>query len=150
MFSRVLFRYNPNIIYDFIEAIKDTDLVIGSRYCNGVNVINWPLSRLILSYAANVYTRAITRMPLYDSTGGFKMFRREVLANIPLDKIHSNGYSFQIEMNFRAWKRDYRIVEIPIVFNDRELGQSKMSKNIVYEAIWMVLKLSIASWFGRY
>lgn len=144
------FSHNPKKIHDFIEAIKDADLVIGSRYCSGVNVINWPLSRLILSYGANVYTRAITRMPLYDSTGGFKMFRREVLANIPLDKIHSNGYSFQIEMNFRAWKRDYRIVEIPIVFNDRELGQSKMSKNIVYEAIWMVWKLSVASWFGRY
>jgi len=144
------FSHNPKKIPDFMEAIKDVDLVIGSRYCNGVNVINWPLSRLILSYAANVYTRLITRMPLYDSTGGFKMFRREVLANIPLDKIHSNGYSFQIEMNFRAWKRDYRIIEIPIVFNDRELGQSKMSKNIVYEAVWMVWKLTVASWFGRY
>jgi dolichol-phosphate mannosyltransferase len=144
------FSHNPKKITDFLEAIKEADVVIGSRYSNGVNVINWPLSRLILSYGANVYTRAITGMPLYDSTGGFKLFRREVLEAIPLDNIHSNGYSFQIEMNFRAWKRKFRIVEIPIVFNDRELGQSKMSKKIVFEAIWMVWKLTVSGWFGRY
>lgn len=144
------FSHNPKRIPDFFEAAKEADLVIGSRYCNGVNVINWPLSRLILSYGANVYTRLVTRLPLFDSTGGFKLIKREILEAIPLDEIQSNGYSFQIEMNFRAWKRNYKIVEIPIVFNDRTLGQSKMSKKIIYEAVWMVWKLAIFSWFGRY
>ena len=144
------FSHNPKELFNFFEAIKNTDIVIGSRYINGVNVINWPLSRLILSYGANLYSRIITRLPLYDSTGGFKLFKREVLESIPLDRIRSNGYSFQIEMNFRAWKRKFKLVEIPIVFNDRTLGQSKMSKKIIFEAVWMVWKLAIFSWFGRY
>jgi dolichol-phosphate mannosyltransferase len=144
------FSHNPKKIPDFFVAMENADVVIGSRYSNGVNVINWPLSRLILSYGANIYTRLITRMPLYDSTGGYKLFRREVLEAIPLDRIRSNGYSFQIEMNFRAWKRKFRLREIPIVFNDRTLGQSKMSKKIVYEAVWMVWKLTVMGWFGRY
>jgi dolichol-phosphate mannosyltransferase len=144
------FSHNPKKIPDFFVAMENADVVIGSRYSNGVNVINWPLSRLILSYGANIYTRVITRMPLYDSTGGYKLFRREVLEAIPLDRIRSNGYSFQIEMNFRAWKRKFRLREIPIVFNDRTLGQSKMSKKIVYEAVWMVWKLTVMGWFGRY
>lgn len=144
------FSHNPKELTNFFEAIKSADIVIGSRYSNGVNVINWPLSRLILSYGANLYSRIITRLPLYDSTGGFKLFKREVLESIPLDRIRSNGYSFQIEMNFKAWKRKFKLVEIPIVFNDRTLGQSKMSKKIIFEAVWMVWKLAIFSWFGRY
>jgi dolichol-phosphate mannosyltransferase len=144
------FSHNPRRLYDFLAEIKNADVVIGSRYSKGVNVINWPLSRLILSYGANMYTRLLTGMPLYDSTGGFKCFRREVLEAIPLDRIRSNGYSFQIEMNFRAWKRKFKLIEIPIVFNDRQLGESKMSKKIVFEAVWMVWKLAILSWFGRY
>ena len=144
------FSHNPKELFNFFKAIKDADVVIGSRYSEGVNVVNWPLSRLILSYGANVYTRIITRLPLYDSTGGFKLFRREVLEAIPLERIRSNGYSFQIEMNFKAWKRKYKLVEIPIIFNDRTLGQSKMSKKIIFEAVWMVWKLAILSWFGRY
>ena len=119
------FSHNPRRLYDFLAEIKNADVVIGSRYSKGVNVINWPLSRLILSYGANMYTRLLTGMPLYDSTGGFKCFRREVLEAIPLDRIRSNGYSFQIEMNFRAWKRKFKLIEIPIVFNDRQLGESK-------------------------
>jgi dolichol-phosphate mannosyltransferase len=103
----LIFRTIPKKIPDFFVAMENADVVIGSRYSNGVNVINWPLSRLILSYGANIYTRLITRMPLYDSTGGYKLFRREVLEAIPLDRIRSNGYSFQIEMNFRAWKRKF-------------------------------------------
>lgn len=144
------FSHNPKELINFFEAIKSADVVIGSRYSNGVNVINWPLSRLILSYGANLYSRIITRLPLYDSTGGFKLFKREVLESIPLDRIRSNGYSFQIEMNFKAWKRKFKLIEIPIVFNDRTLGQSKMSKKIIFEAVWMVWKLAIFSWFGRY
>ena len=144
------FSHNPKELTNFFEAIKSADIVIGSRYSNGVNVINWPLSRLILSYGANLYSRIITRLPLYDSTGGFKLFKREVLESIPLDRIRSNGYSFQIEMNFKAWKRKFKLVEIPIVFNDRTLGQSKMSKKIIFEAVWMVWKLAIFSWFGRH
>ena len=144
------FSHNPKELINFFEAIKSADVVIGSRYSNGVNVINWPLSRLILSYGANLYSRIITRLPLYDSTGGFKLFKREVLESIPLDRIRSNGYSFQIEMNFKAWKRKFKLIEIPIVFNDRTLGQSKMSKKIIFEAVWMVWKLAIFSWFGRH
>ena len=131
---------------DFLEAIKNADVVLGSRYLNGeVNVVNWPMSRLFLSYSANIYARTITGLPLFDATGGFKMFRREVLEAIDLDDVRSNGYAFQIEMSFRAWKKGFRIVEIPIVFVDRTRGASKMSKHIVREAVWMVWRLR---WWG--
>lgn len=143
------FSHNPDEIPNMLEAIKENDLVIGSRYIKGINVVNWPLRRLILSYMASFYVRFITRMKIADPTGGFKCFRREVLEAIDLDKIHSNGYSFQVEMNFRTWLKKFRIKEIPIIFRDRRVGQSKMSKAIVREAIYMVWKLKILSLLGK-
>jgi len=139
------FSHDPHAIPLFLEKIRDADLVIGSRYVQGVTVVNWPLSRLILSVSANIYTRIVTGMPLHDATGGFKCFRREVLMALPLDHIKSDGYSFQIEMNFHAWKRGFRIIEIPIVFTDRLVGASKMSRRIIWEAAFMVWKLRLAS-----
>lgn len=136
------FSHDPAHLPQFLESIKDADLVIGSRYREGrVTVVNWPVGRLLLSYFANVYARIVTGLQLYDGTAGFKCFRRAVLEAINLDDIRSNGYAFQIEMNFRAWRRGFRIVEIPIVFVDRTEGVSKMSKRIVREAIWMVWRL---------
>ncbi|MCJ7508833.1 MAG: polyprenol monophosphomannose synthase [candidate division Zixibacteria bacterium] len=143
------FSHDPGYIPHFLEAIKETDLVLGSRYIKGVNVINWPMSRLLLSYFANVYTRWVTGLPIKDSTGGFKCFRREVLESINLDRVKSNGYTFQIEMSFRAWKKGFRLKEIPIIFEDRREGQSKMSKKIVREAVWMVWKLRLLSILGK-
>ncbi|NOZ61300.1 MAG: polyprenol monophosphomannose synthase [Calditrichaeota bacterium] len=143
------FSHNPDEIPNFLSKMKECDLVIGSRYVTGVNVINWPLSRLILSVGANKYTQIITGLPVKDSTGGFKCFRREVLEKINLDDVRSDGYSFQIEMNFKAWKKGFRICEIPIVFTDREAGSSKMSKKIIREAIRMVWKLKFLSLVGR-
>jgi dolichol-phosphate mannosyltransferase len=143
------FSHDPAAIPLFLEKIRGADLVIGSRYAHGVTVINWPLSRLILSVSANSYTRIVTGMPLYDATGGFKCFRREVLAALPLDRVKSDGYSFQIEMNFHVWKRGLRIIEMPIVFTDRLIGQSKMSRRIIWEAAFMVWKLRLASILGR-
>jgi dolichol-phosphate mannosyltransferase len=140
------FSHDPAHLRDFLRAITASDLVLGSRYRNGkVTVVNWPIARLILSYFANVYARAVTGLPVWDATGGFKCFRRSVLEAIDLSKVRSNGYAFQIEMSFRAWKRGFRIVEIPIVFVDRTEGQSKMSRSIVREAIWMVWRLR---WWG--
>jgi dolichol-phosphate mannosyltransferase len=144
------FSHDPAHLPQFLEALEGTDLVLGSRYRNGrVTVVNWPVGRLLLSYAANVYARVITGLQLFDSTGGFKCFRREVLEAIPLDAVKSSGYAFQIEMNFRAWKKGFRIVEIPIVFVDRSEGESKMSKKIVREAVWMVWRLRWWSIRGR-
>lgn len=140
------FSHSPDAIPKFLEAIRTADLVLGSRYQNGqVNVVNWPMSRLFLSYSANIYARRITGLPIFDATGGFKCFRRRVLESIDLADIKSNGYAFQIEMTFRAWKKGFRIVEIPIVFVDRTEGSSKMSKHIVREAVWMVWRLR---WWG--
>ena len=136
------FSHNPDHLPEFLRRIEDADLVLGSRYRNGrVTVVNWPMARLLLSYAANIYARAITGLQLFDSTGGFKCFRRKVLETIDLSAVKSNGYAFQIEMSFRAWKKGFRIVEIPIVFVDRTEGESKMSKRIVREAVWMVWRL---------
>jgi len=144
------FSHNPERIPEFLEAISEADLVLGSRYQNGhVNVVNWPMSRLFLSYAANVYARGITGLPIFDTTGGFKCFRRNVLESIDLSSVKSNGYAFQIEMSFRAWKRGFRLLEIPIVFVDRTEGESKMSKRIVREAVWMVWRLRWWSLTGR-
>ena len=144
------FSHGPEYLKDFLKEIQSHDLVIGSRYISGVNVINWPMSRLLLSYFANKYTRIVTGLRLYDATGGFKCFRREVLEAINLDQVHSTGYSFQIEMSMRAWKKGYRLKEIPIVFYERRAGSSKMSKRIVREAIWMVWLLRIKSIFGKF
>ena len=136
------FSHDPGHLPAFLEAIEGADLVLGSRYRHGkVTVVNWPISRLMLSYSANMYARAVTGLQLWDSTGGFKCFRREVLEAIDLTSVRSNGYAFQIEMSFRAWKRGFRIIEIPIVFTDRSEGESKMSKRIVREAVWMVWRL---------
>jgi len=143
------FSHDPKYLPHLLRAIEDADLVIGSRYRAGVNVINWPISRLLLSLGANQYTRWITGLPLTDSTGGFKCFRRRVLEAIDLERVRSNGYSFQIEMSFRAWKKGFRLSEIPIVFTDRVEGQSKMNKRIVREAIWMVWWLRLKALGGR-
>ena len=143
------FSHSPEYIPRFLEAIEDCDLVLGSRYISGVNVINWPMSRLLLSYFANKYTSWITGLKIKDATGGFKCFRREVLEAIDLDKVVSNGYTFQIEMTMRAWVRKFRIREIPIIFYDRQAGQSKMSKKIVREAVWMVWWLRWMAFRGK-
>ncbi|GMU95349.1 MULTISPECIES: polyprenol monophosphomannose synthase [Ignavibacterium] len=143
------FSHDPNEIKNFLEAIKEADLVLGSRYINGVRVLNWPMRRLLLSYFASVYTRIITGLPVKDATGGYKCFRIDVLKAIDLDRIKSNGYSFQIEMTFKAFRKGFRIREIPIVFVDRVKGKSKMSKKIVREAVFMVWKLRLRSIIGR-
>ena len=144
------FSHDPNHLPHFLSVVEGADLVLGSRYRQGkVTVVNWPIARLMLSYAANIYARAVTGMPLYDATGGFKCFRRKVLEAIDLNAVRSNGYAFQIEMSFRAWKKGFRIVEIPIVFVDRTEGESKMSKKIVREASWMVWRLRWWAITGR-
>ena len=142
------FSHNPKELINFLREIESADLVLGSRYKSGVNVVNWPMKRLLLSYFANVYTRIITGLPVKDATGGFKCFRREVLEAIDLDNVKSNGYAFQIEMTYKAWKKGFRIKEISIIFIDRVKGTSKMSKKIVREAVTMVWKLRIRSLFG--
>lgn len=144
------FSHDPEYLSALIDAAsEEADLAIGSRYVRGVNVINWPMSRLLLSWFANKYARRITGLPLSDSTSGFKCFRREVLEAIELDRVKCTGYAFQIEMDFRAWKRGFRLVEIPIVFTDRSGGESKMSGAIVREAIWRVWGLRLDALFGR-
>ncbi len=135
------FSHNPQDIPRFMEEIKNNDLVIGSRYITGVNVVNWPLRRLILSYGSNIYARMITGIPVKDATGGFKCFNAEFLRKIDLKSVKSNGYSFQIEMNYRMWKLGARIKEISIIFIDRRSGVSKMSKKNITEAVFMVWKL---------
>ncbi|MDQ2890898.1 MAG: polyprenol monophosphomannose synthase [Gemmatimonadota bacterium] len=144
------FSHDPQHIPQFLQSIIDADIVLGSRYQDGrVTVVNWPIARLVLSYLANLYARAVTRLPVCDATGGFKAFRRKVLETIDLNAVHSNGYAFQIEMTYRAWKRGFKIKEMPIVFHDRTLGESKMSKQIVREAIWMVWRLRWQAMTGR-
>lgn len=144
------FSHDPAHLPEFLAAVQDADVVLGSRYRDGkVTVVNWPMSRLMLSYGANIYARAVTGIHLGDATGGFKCFRRQVLEAIPLKDVRSNGYAFQIEMSFRAWKRGFRIAEIPIVFHDRTEGESKMSKGIVREAILMVWRLRWWALRGR-
>jgi len=135
------FSHDPASLPEFLRAIEDADLVVGSRYLNGVTVVNWPIGRLLLSYAANRYTRLITGLPLCDSTAGFKCFRRSVLEAIDLDRVRSDGYSFQIEMSFKTWKKGFRVREIPILFSDRRVGISKMSRRIIIEAAFMVWRL---------
>ena len=141
--------HDPKVIGRFLNAIRENDLVIGSRYIQGVNVVNWPLSRLLLSWFANLYTRLITRMPIKDATSGFKCFKRKVLETINLNEIHSDGYAFQIEMHYKAWKKGFRLKEIPIVFLERNIGVSKMSPGIVREAAWIVWKLRFLSLVGK-
>lgn len=144
------FSHDPSAIGGFLEAIEDVDVVLGSRYLDGnVTVVHWPLSRLILSYSANLYTRIITGLPVYDATGGFKCFRRRALESIRLDRVRSDGYAFQIEMSYKMWRKGLRIREIPIVFSDRRAGVSKMNRRIVREAAWMVWRLRLTDLFGH-
>ncbi len=143
------FSHDPKYLADLLTAAGEADLILGSRYAHGVNVINWPMSRLLLSWFANKYVRWITGLPLTDATGGFKCFRRKVLEAIPLDRVRSNGYAFQIEMSYRAWKKSFRLAEVPIVFVDRVEGTSKMNQRIVREAVWVVWWLRFQGIFGR-
>jgi dolichol-phosphate mannosyltransferase len=143
------FSHDPDVIPDLVGTAGSYDVVLGSRYITGANVVNWPLSRLFLSYFANVYTHIVTGLPLRDSTGGFKCFRRKVIETIDLDSIRSDGYSFQIEVNFRCWRKGFSIVEIPIVFVDRHSGTSKMSRRIVWEAMWLVWRLRLEAILRR-
>ena len=142
--------HNPDDIPRIIDASESCDSVIGSRYIEGVNVVNWPMRRLLLSYFANWYARVVIRLPIMDLTGGFKCIRRRVLKEIDFSKIRSEGYSFQIEMNFLTWIKGFKLTEIPIVFTDRTVGESKMHRGIVFEAIWMVPKLLIKKIFRRH
>jgi dolichol-phosphate mannosyltransferase len=143
------FSHDPKEIPNFLKAITDADIVLGSRYKDGIRVVNWPLSRLVLSKGASLYVRFITGLPVMDPTGGFKCFRRRVLESMELDKVRSNGYAFQIEMTYEAWLNGFRVVEIPITFTDRYAGKSKMSGKIVREALWMVWTLASKHAFRR-
>ncbi len=143
------FSHDPKDIPRFLELAKENDLVIGSRYTNGISVVNWPIKRLLLSYFANVYARIVTGVPIKDLTGGFKCFKRRVLEAIDLDGIMSDGYAFQIEMNYHAWKKGFKVKEMPIIFVERRAGKSKMSKRIIWEALWLVWKLRLKSLFRR-
>ncbi len=142
------FSHNPESLPVFLQELENADLVLGSRYLHGVTVVNWPLSRLILSYAANVYSRVITGMNIKDATGGYKCFRRQVLESIDWSRVKSDGYGFQIEINFKAFRKGFRIKEIPILFVDRRAGESKMSRKIVWEAAYMVWRLRILDILG--
>jgi len=144
------FSHDPAHLKEFLKTIQDADLVLGSRYLGGrVTVVNWPMLRLVLSYCANIYARWLTGLRIWDLTGGFKCFRRRVLEAIDLSAVGSNGYAFQIEMSVRAWRKGFKLREIPIVFVDRAEGQSKMNKAIVREAVWKVPRLRLMAWFGR-
>ena len=144
------FSHDPAHLKEFLKAIEDADIVLGSRYLDGkVTVVNWPMGRLMLSYCANIYARWITGLRIWDLTGGFKCFRRRVLETIDLSQVRSNGYAFQIEMSVRAWRKGFKFREIPIVFVDRTEGQSKMNRAIVREAVWMVPRLRLQRLFGR-
>jgi len=142
--------HDPNFLPALLASVEeDGDVAIGSRYVRGVNVVNWPMSRLLLSYFANKYARWVTGLPLTDATSGFKCFRRSVLEAIDFSKVGSTGYAFQIEMDFRAWKRGFKLREISIVFVDRDSGESKMSGAIVREAVWRVWALRLRALTGR-
>ena len=141
--------HDPASINDLIEKSKNFDLVIGSRYISGINVVNWPFHRLIISYGANLYSRIVTGLPIKDATGGYKCWKRKVLENINIDSIESQGYSFQIEMSYRAWIKKYKICEIPIIFIDRTVGQSKMNKEIMIEAFFYDSKIEIIKAFRK-
>ncbi|MEA1881074.1 MAG: polyprenol monophosphomannose synthase [Candidatus Marinimicrobia bacterium] len=140
--------HDPMDIPAMSQHLGNFDIVIGSRYIHGVSVVNWPIRRLVMSYGANLYSRIVTGMPLKDATGGYKVWSRKVLESIELNKVKSSGYSFQIEMNFRAWIKGFKMKEHPIIFIDRTIGESKMSRSIMFEAVWMVWRLRIWRIFG--
>lgn len=143
------FSHDPKSIPDFLDKIEDVDVIVGSRYINGIAVVNWPLSRLMISIGASFYTRMVTFLPVKDVTAGFMCYKVSSLKQLDLDKVKSNGYSFQIEMKYRMWKKGFKVIEIPIVFIDRRAGVSKMSRKIVYEASFMVWKLKLMSIFNK-
>lgn len=145
------FSHDPNDLPKLLKACSEdnADLAIGSRYSNGVNVVNWPMSRVLLSYFASKYVRLITRMPIHDTTAGFKCYRRSVLEAIDFHKIRFTGYAFQIEMKFRSWKQGFKLKEVPVIFTDRKLGESKMSSGIIREAVFGVILLKIISFFKK-
>lgn len=143
------FSHDPKYIPDFLEAIQDADMVVGSRYVKGISIVNWPLNRLIISKIGNWYARLITGLPLTDLTAGYKCFRRELLEQLDLDSVRSNGYSFQIEMSHMVWRKGFRIKEIPVIFVDREIGESKITYGIVGEAVWRVWTLRFQQLFGK-
>ncbi len=144
------FSHDPDALPEFIEKARDFDVVLGSRYVGGhVTVINWPMSRLLISYFGSRYARIVTGLPVRDATGGFNCWRREVLEALDFDRIESNGYTFQIELKLRAWRRGFSLTEIPIIFAERDSGESKMSKKIVVEAVWKVWKFRLLQLFGR-
>ena len=146
------FSHNPKDLVRLYSACveQNASLAIGSRYISGINVINWPLGRVLMSYMASVYVRIITRMKIMDTTAGFKCYHRKVLETIDFDNIRLKGYGFQIEMKFKTWKHGFKIVEVPIIFTDRKEGSSKMSGGIFNEALWGVLKMKIRRWFVTY
>lgn len=143
------FSHDPQDLKRFLTQIEDCDLVIGSRYKNGVSVVNWPMSRLLLSYFANIYAKIVTGVPIHDLTGGYKCFQRRVLESIDLDEIASDGYGFQIEINYKAYRKRFRVKEIAIIFVERRSGVSKMSKRIIWEAFFLVWKLRLRSFLER-
>jgi dolichol-phosphate mannosyltransferase len=143
------FSHDPDALGGFLKAAEDADVVLGSRYLNGVSVVNWPLKRLFLSYFANTYTRWITGLPVRDATGGFKCFRRRALEAVRLDRVRSDGYAFQIEMTYKCWRKGMRVREIPILFVDRSVGVSKMSRDVIWEAAGMVWRLRLVDLFGK-
>ena len=138
------FSHDPKYVPEMLAASETADLVIGSRYLTGVNVVNWPMSRLLLSWCANKYAKFVSGLPIHDCTAGFKCFRREVLEKIDLDRIAASGYGFQIELHYKAWKKGFKLAEVPIVFVDRRAGTSKMSGRIIREALLLVLRLRMA------
>ncbi len=146
------FSHNPDDLIRLSKACHEdgADVAIGSRYISGVNVVNWPLSRVLMSYFASIYVRMVTRMKIMDTTAGFVCYKKEVLENIHPEHIRSKGYGFQIEMKFTAWKLGYKIVEIPIIFTDRRLGSSKMSGGVFNEALWGVIRMKVRSWFIKF
>lgn len=146
------FSHNPEDLERLLDACENQggDVAIGSRYIKGINVINWPLGRVLMSYCASVYVRFITGMKVMDTTAGFKCFSRRVLETIDLDDIRLKGYGFQVEMKFTAWKHGFKLIEVPIIFTDRQEGSSKMSGGIFNEALWGILKMKARSWFKNY
>ena len=140
--------HDPKDVVSLISELDNSDVVIGSRYISGINVVNWPIRRLIISYGANIYTRLITGLPVKDATGGFKCWKREVLESLDLDNVRSQGYSFQIEMTYRAWLQNFKIKEVPIIFVDRTIGESKMNRSVMLEAAIMIPRLRLWKFFG--
>ncbi len=140
--------HDPKDVVSLISELDNSDVVIGSRYISGINVVNWPIRRLIISYGANIYTRLVTGLPVKDATGGFKCWKREVLESLDLDNVRSQGYSFQIEMTYRAWLQNFKIKEVPIIFVDRTIGESKMNRSVMLEAAIMIPRLRLWKFFG--